>query len=289
MAKPIETLIKKYNPKNLNEYENALKQIIQEIALTGLSRAHFFDRAAFYGGTALRIFYGLPRFSEDLDFTLLRTTPDFKLKPYFSAIKQALESFGFSVEIETANKPPERKIESAFLKANTKILLLKIDAASAIAQRLHNNQNLQIKFEVDVYPPLGFETEVHYLLPPLTASITVLKPSSLFAGKMHAVLFRDWKTRVKGRDFYDLLWFLGQNTPLHLPYLEMKMKEGGKISQQNSLTSKTVTQLLEERLSKIQWDLARADIAPFLTDPEEVKIWSEELFLSAIRKLTYST
>lgn len=289
MAKPIETLIQKYNPKNLNEYEKALKEIIQEIALAGLSRAHFFDQAAFYGGTALRIFFGLQRFSEDLDFTLFRHNPNFKLKPYFSSIQQALESFGFSVEIESVDKPPERKIESAFLKTNTKIHLLKIDTAGALAKRLQDNQNLQIKFEVDVYPPAGFEKEVHYLLPPITASVSVLKPSSLFAGKIHAVLFRDWKTRVKGRDFYDLLWFLGRKTPLHLPYLEMKMKDGGKISPEATLTPNQVIQLLEARISRINWAQARTDIEPFLNEPKEVEIWSKELFLSAIRTLTFST
>lgn len=102
MSKPINSLIAKYNPKTSQDFENALKEIIQEITLAGLARGNFFDKAAFYGGTALRIFYGLPRFSEDLDFTLLSNQPGFSLKPYFKSVEETLNSFGLDVTIEEA-------------------------------------------------------------------------------------------------------------------------------------------------------------------------------------------
>ncbi|MGK5086704.1 nucleotidyl transferase AbiEii/AbiGii toxin family protein [Bdellovibrionota bacterium FG-2] len=285
MASPIESLLQKYWPKNAQEYENALKEVMQELTLAGLSRAKFFDKGAFYGGTALRVFYGLPRFSEDLDFTLFKTDPGFKLKPYFSVIQQTLESFGFDVVIEEVTKGESRKVESAFLKANTQIHLLKISAASALARKVQSNKLMAVKFEVDVYPPVGFETEVKPLFPPITASVTVLKSSSLFAGKMHAVLFREWKNRVKGRDFYDLLWFLGQNIPLNLRYLGQKMQEGGKLAKDASLTRETVVSLLEEKIASLDWDKAKSDVTQFLRTPVEVEPWSQEFFMSVIPRL----
>lgn len=285
----IESLIQKYSPKDTQEYENALKEVMQEITLAGLSRAKFFDKGAFYGGTALRIFYGLPRFSEDLDFTLFKTDPHFKLKPYFAIVKQTLESFGFEVNIEEVTKLENRKVESAFLKANTRIHLLKINTARTLASKIQSNKIMNVKFEVDVYPPQGFETEVKPLLPPISASVTVLKPSFLFAGKMHAVLFREWKGRVKGRDYYDLLWYLGQNIPVSLSYLEQKMIEGGKIGVGTKLTPNEVMSLLKNKISKVDVEKTRNDIAKFLRHPEELNSWSKEYFLAAIQKLKFST
>jgi hypothetical protein len=280
MASPIESLLQKYNPRTPVEFENALKEIIQEITLVGLSRSKFFNKAAFYGGTALRIFYGLPRYSEDLDFTLFKSDSTFKLKPYFS-------SFGFSVKIEEVQKTKPSGIESAFLKANTRMHLLKIDASGVLAQKVHSNAVMTVKFEVDIDPPLGFESEVKVLLPPITASIAVLKPSSLFAGKMHAVLFRNWKGRVKGRDFYDLLWYLGQGIPLNLRYLEAKMKEGGKLNRNEDLMPDQVLSLLDEKLVSVDWSTAKSDIARFIPNPEESEPWDTNFFRIAVQRLVF--
>src|SRR3989338_5891631 len=203
MASPIDSLIQKYNPQTLNDFENSLKEVMQEITLAGLARANFFDKAAFYGGTALRVFYNIPRFSEDLDFTLLNPQSNFSLNNYFTSVSELLHSFGFEVEIDAVKKSGDKKIESAVLKANTQIHLLKIESARSIAQKVQSNKKMNVKFEVDIHPPLGFETEVKPLFPPFTAAIKVLTLPSLFAGKLHAVLFRKWKQRVKGRDFYD--------------------------------------------------------------------------------------
>ena len=220
MNNPLKLLVGKYNPSTSVDHQNALKEVIQEITLAGLSRASFFDKAAFYGGTALRIFYGLPRFSEDLDFTLLKPQKDFSLKPYFKSIEDMLYSFGLSVEVTEIKKSRDRNIESAFLKTNTLIHLLKIVPQDYKNLGVQKNQNIQVKFEVDVTSPQGFETEVKALFPPITSSVKILKPSSLFAGKMHAVLCRKLQGRVKGRDFYDLLWYIGQKIPLKISYLE---------------------------------------------------------------------
>lgn len=282
----IESLLKKYNPVTLRDYENALKEVIQEITLAGLARSQFFDKAAFYGGTALRIFYGLPRFSEDLDFTLLSSQGDFTLKNYFSSVSTTLGSFGLSVEIEDVEKS-SKTIESAFLKTNTKMLFLNIGISSELANRIQSNQKLSIKFEVDTAPPLGFETEVKVLLPPITASIKVLKPSSLFAGKVHAILFREWKKRVKGRDFYDLLWYLGQRVPVKLIYLENKMRDGGQWSGNQQLKKEDVLMLLEDKIKSIDWENAKQDVIRFVKDPEEIKVWSSDFFSKAILDLRF--
>lgn len=285
MASPIESLIQKYSPKTALDYENALKEIIQEITLAGLARGHFFDKAAFYGGTALRIFYGLPRFSEDLDFTLLKSQQDFRLEHYFKSVQQNLESFGFEAEIDPVEKDQDRKVESAFLKANTQIHLLKISSAHPIASQIQANKVMSIKFEVDVTAPTDFETEVKVLPPPITASVNTLTTSSLFAGKMHAVLFRKWKTRIKGRDFYDLLWYLGQGIPVKLSYLETKMKDTKALESGESLTQAMLVDLLEKRIKSIDWQNAKKDVVNFLRDPAEVDAWSQDLFLAAIKSL----
>jgi predicted nucleotidyltransferase component of viral defense system len=285
MSSPIDNLIARYNPTTAQEFENALKEIIQDITLASLARAQFFDKAAFYGGTALRIFHGLPRFSEDLDFTLLSAQPDFSLKIYFKSVSDGLKSFGLDVAIEEVDKKVSTNIESAFLKANTRIHLLRIDAGKKFADKIQDNKKLSVKFEVDTTPPLGFETEVKVLPPPITASIKVLTPSFLFSGKMHAILFRKWKTRIKGRDFYDLLWYLGQKTPLNLGYLETKMRDGNAWTETRKINHDDLLSLLTERIKTIDFKSAAQDVVAFIKDPDEVTGWNQELFLSALKSL----
>jgi predicted nucleotidyltransferase component of viral defense system len=285
LSGPIETLIKRYNPTTAQEFENALKEIIQEMTLAGLARANFFDKAAFYGGTALRIFHGLPRFSEDLDFTLLNQQPDFSLKTYFKSVTETLNSFGLQVEFEEVDKKVSTDIESAFLKANTKTHFLRIEAGKKFAEKIQGNKKITIKFEVDTTPAIGFETEVKVLPPPITASVRVLKISSLFGGKMHAILFRNWQRRVKGRDFYDLLWYLGQNIPIHLEYLENKMRDGKKWLEPRKMNQDDVLKILEQKINTIDLKNAAQDVASFIQDPAEVSGWSKELFLAAAKNL----
>ncbi|MGE0633706.1 MAG: nucleotidyl transferase AbiEii/AbiGii toxin family protein [Pseudobdellovibrionaceae bacterium] len=282
MTGPLDTLISKYKPTTPQEFENALKEVIQEMTLAGLARSNFFDKAAFYGGTALRIFHGLPRFSEDLDFTLLSEQNDFSLKSYFDSVTKILESFGLEVEIEDVDKKKSSDVESAFLKANTKIHLLKIAASKNMANQIQKNKKISVKFEVDTTPPIGFETEVKILPPPITASVKVLKLSYLFGGKMHAILFRKWQNRVKGRDFYDLLWYLGQNIPLNLSYLENKMRDGNVWQESRKLNRDDLLQILETRVKTVNFKNAAKDIAAFIKDPEEVESWSQEMFLAAV-------
>ncbi len=285
MSGPLDSLIAKYSPTTAHEFENALKEVIQEITLAGLARANFFDKAAFYGGTALRIFYRLPRFSEDLDFTLLSAQPHFSLRPYFNSVSETLKSFGLEVEIEEIEKKATSVVESAFLKANTRIHVMKIEAGKIFADRIQGNKKMTVKFEVDTTPPLGFQTEIQVLPPPITASVRILKPSYLFAGKMHAILFRKWKDRIKGRDFYDLLWYLGQDIPINLKYLEAKMRDGKAWTESRELTRDDLLQILKARIKTINFKNAAQDVSAFIKDPDELTGWSQEMFLSAVEKI----
>lgn len=214
MNQAITEMLEKYNVKNVTEAENALKEIIQEIALLGLQRDNFFEKAAFYGGTALRILYSLPRYSEDLDFILFESDPEFSLAPYFLAVQRELEAYGFQVKIEKVDKKIKTDVESAFIKANTKVHLLKIESLKAFESKAQAQakSKLQIKFEVDTDPVSNFEFEICYLLSTISFPVLSLKKPDLFAGKLHALLFRKWKNRIKRRDFYDYVWYL-KNLP----------------------------------------------------------------------------
>ena len=202
MNPAIASMLERYERRSADDHVNALREILQEIALCGLWRAKFFEHAAFYGGTALRVLYGLDRFSEDMDFSLLAPADDFDLGPYCVAVEEELRAWGFPATLRVKRKTARSAIESAFLKANTRQLLLTIEAGE-IASAIHGRRELKVKLEVDTDPPPGFSTETKFLLQPIPFSVKTYDPPSLFAGKMHAVLCRGWGTRVKGRDWYE--------------------------------------------------------------------------------------
>ena len=99
----IAKMLEKYDLSSADKTYEALREILQEIVLLGLSRAGFFEHALFYGGTALRILYGLDRFSEDLDFSLITPDANFDLSIYENTVIEALHSFGFEVTIQLKN------------------------------------------------------------------------------------------------------------------------------------------------------------------------------------------
>ena len=283
MNEAVEQMVAKYNPKSATDYENALKEVLQEIILLGLDRSGFFEKAAFYGGTALRIMYGLDRFSEDLDFTLLKPDPDFKFDKYFPSLERELQAFGFEFSLARVDKTDDRKTESAFLKTNTKMLLLKSHNAKGLAGQTQNNQILKIKFEVDVHPATSFDTEIKTLLLPSPYTVKTLTLPSLFAGKMHAALLRNWRTRIKGRDFYDVQWYMARSTPLKKSYLEEKMKVSGALSE--PLTEKLLIDFFEKRVESIDWQQAQSDVVGILKDKNQIKLWSADFFKSVIKDI----
>ncbi len=278
----VRSMLSKYEMTTLNDEENALKEIIQEIALLGLWRSKFFEKAAFYGGSALRILYGLNRFSEDLDFSLLKKDLLFDIKTYEKAIIDELTSFNFDVEIET--KPDKKKIsdiQSAFLKANTMVHLLKINSKF----KTHKNAILKIKLEVDTNPPPDFVINVEQHFRPIPFSIKTFNIESLFAGKVHACLCRSERVNIKGRDWYDFLWYISRDTRLNLTHLKMRMVQTKDASINDSFTIGTVRELFNKKINSLDIDRAKRDVMPFVKNPSDLDAWSKDLFLKAAERI----
>ena len=278
MHEAITRMLAKYEPKSVDHSVRALREIIQEVALLGLWRAKFFEHAAFYGGTALRILYGLDRFSEDLDFSLLAPAADFSLARYTAALQEELLAFGFNVRVEMVDKAVESAVQSAFLKGNTRNELLIIETEEEFTRLIPAGQVLKVKLEVDTDPPQGFTTHTRYLLQPIPFAVRCYTLPDLFAGKMHALLFRRWKNRVKGRDWYDLIWYAANHPQLHLAHLEQRMRQTGHWSGDQPLSPSAFWEQLSEAIDRLDIDQARRDVAPFVKDQQMLSIWSQEFF-----------
>jgi hypothetical protein len=285
MHEAVTQMMQKYPCARLEDYIKALREIIQEIALLGLWRSKFFDKAAFYGGTALRILYGLDRFSEDLDFTLLEPMSDFDLGSFGSSLEKELQAFGFDMHLEQKNMAVKGPVQSAFLKAKTLSQMLVIDIGEEMLREIPKGQLLKIKLEVDTDPPPHFSTETKFMLAPIPFSVRVLVLPDLFAGKMHAVLCRRWKTRVKGRDWYDLVWYITHHPELHLAHLEQRMRQTGDWHGVERLTDKAFFQVLHATIESLDVNKARSEVSPFVKDPETLSIWSKVFFHDIVSRI----
>jgi predicted nucleotidyltransferase component of viral defense system len=282
----IKEWIGEYEPKNSEDVLSALREIMQEVALAGLSRTNFFEKAAFYGGTALRIFYGLDRFSEDLDFSLLKADPDFSLEPYFDAIVAEFESVGMKVSIREKNKKERTNIDSAFLKSETEWKELVLEDIVKQAGIKPTNRGMKIKIEVDRQPPPGFATEMKLLTRPFSFYVNCFDRPSLFAGKMHALLFRKWINRVKGRDWYDLEWYIKKGIPLDMHHFMLRAKDTGDW-EGGELVPDDVMGLLHDKIKAVDFENVKADVIPFIKDDAVLNIWSDSYFLDLIEKLKF--
>ena len=279
----IKEWIAEYKPRNTEEASQALREIMQEIALAGLSRGAFFEKAAFYGGTALRIFHGLDRFSEDLDFSLLEVNPKFTLDPFFPAIEAEFDALGLKVSIREKKKTLVNNIDSAFLKSDTVWRELVLEGT--IPQNgLDQKPSVTIKLEVDREPPLGFETEDKLLIKPVSFYVKCFTLPHLFAGKMHALLFRKWKENVKGRDWYDMEWYIKKGIPLDLNHFVLRARDSGDWKE-DAITEKGFHYLLKKKITTVNMDRVRADIRRFISNPERLDIWSPEYFLDLVKHL----
>jgi predicted nucleotidyltransferase component of viral defense system len=280
----IQTIFNRYEKSKIGEQTKG-REILQQTALLGLERTGFFEKAAFYGGTALRILYGLDRFSEDLDFTLLKPNPMFDFTPFLEGLRRELFAFGFNMEVSQKIKTSETSVLSAFMKANSLELHLSINQETKAAQ-IHPSEKIQIKIEVDTNPPIPlprFENQL--VLNPMTFYALTLHKSDLFAGKMAAILLRAWKGRVKGRDWYDLVWYIQNNVPLSLSYLESCLKQAEKLEAKEVLTHHRLLELLTVKIRSIEWESAKADVRSFIADPQRLDIWSAAFFEALIRHM----
>ncbi len=282
----IREWLETYHPANQREATQALREIMQEIALSGLQRAGFFEKAAFYGGTALRIFYGLDRFSEDLDFSLLHRDPGFQLNKYLEAAIAEFESLGMHVSVREKQKTKQSAIDSAFLKSETvwkELVLEGIIPQNGLTQKA----NIVIKLEVDREPPLGFDTEERLLLKPFSFYVKCFTLPDLFAGKMHALLFRKWGTNVKGRDWYDMEWYIKKGIPLNLNHFLLRAQNSEDWNEP-TITGEALRALLANRIDSVDMDRVKADIRRFIPDQNVLDIWSAKYFhdLAAMLKTT---
>jgi predicted nucleotidyltransferase component of viral defense system len=285
MNQAVMEMLERYDCHGVSDYENALREIFQELILLGLWRGKFFEKAAFYGGTALRVIYGLDRFSEDMDFSLLQVDSEFTLDPYCEYISKELEAWGFPVDVAVKPKSDDTAIESAFLKADTEQQLLVIDAPASVVGSICSGRRFKIKIEVDTTPPLDFKTESQFLLRPIPFSVRVYKTSDLFAGKMHALLFRNWKNRVKGRDWYDFIWYVSHEKPLSLEHLTARMRQTGLWKSKDVISEKELRALLSEKIKNLDINSALEDVKLFVRDKCALDVWSKDFFEHVMERM----
>ncbi len=279
----IKGMLDRYERSKIRE-QTKVREVLQQTALLGLERQGFFEKAAFYGGTALRVLYGLDRFSEDLDFSLIKPDPSFDFTPFLEGMKKELLSFGFQTTVTQKMKSVETGIVSAFMKMNTIQLYIAL-GEEAKTKQLPPREEIHIKLEIDIDPPIHFRFENRLVLNPVPFYVLTLHKSDLFAGKMHAILYRAWKGRVKGRDWYDLIWYIHNNIPLCISSLEACMKQAKNLGSQETFSRERLIELLHEKIRSIDWESAKADVRAFVSDPQKLDIWSSEFFFQLLDHL----
>lgn len=266
-----DQMLSQYKAQSTDELLNATHQVMQQITLAALYRSGFFSQAAFYGGTCLRIFYGLPRFSEDLDFSLLQSDNQFELENYFSPIVDEFKALGRNVTITRKEKKISTPVESAFLKDNTTAYNLKFTT----------DRSVKIKIELDTNPPPGFTTEHKLLMLPFSFMTRCYALTDLYAGKMHAFLFRNWKNRVKGRDWFDFEWFVRHNTLFNLDHFNQRAMQTG-LTGQAELSRNQLKDLIKDKIRQTNINQVKADVSPFIQQPDILAIWSTDYFLQLV-------
>ena len=262
-----DEMLAAYDCKTVEDKLNAIREVMQQVALSGLAKGGFFDKAAFYGGTCLRIFHGLNRFSEDMDFSLLAPMSDFDFRPYFDSIEEEFAAAGQKVTIALKKKTKVTPIQSAFLKSDTALFNLSLERGRVI----------NIKLEVDTTPPLDFATEDKLLLLPRSFYVRCFTLPCLFAGKMHALLFRTWKNRVKGRDWYDFEWYVRKGIPLDFKHFCRRAYQFASVPD-NSLTLQGFQQLLFDKIHQTRFASAIDDVRPFIREQDSLQLWSSDYF-----------
>jgi len=266
-----DQMLARYEIKTNDDNINAQHEVMQQIALAGLFRGGFFNKAAFYGGTCLRIFYGLERFSEDMDFSLLKKDLNFSLENYFIPIVSEFKALGRDVVISKKEKKKQTNVKSAFLKEETLVYCL----------QFKTERTIKIKIEVDTDPPAGFSTEYKLLLLPFSFMTRCYSLSDLYAGKIHALLFRGWKNRVKGRDWYDLEWYVRNNTKLNIEHFNQRASQSGDVPPAG-ITADELKKMLKDKILNTNIEMVKNDVRPFIKNPGEMEIWSTDYFLQLV-------
>lgn len=280
----VSSMMEGYKPANTAEAKQAIREVLQEIVLAGLSKAGFFKKAAFYGGTSLRIYHGLDRFSEDLDFSLFEPDSAFSFVPYFSAIEYEAAANGFKVSLEEKKKTAETSTVSSFLRGNTREELLYVFPESA-AFSVPHNEVTKIKIEADVNPPKGGSYERKYRLLPSPFECCLFDLPCLFAGKISALLCRGWKSRTKGRDLYDYLFYLRKGVKVNLPYLRERLIRSGYLKEEAPYTLSDLKKDLFMKFERIDYKVASQDVEPFIKNKSALALWGPDFFKALTEEL----
>ena len=270
-----DSMVASFRRANAADERNAIHEVMQQIALAGLARGGFFERAAFYGGTCLRILHGMRRFSEDMDFSLLAPDLNFRFEDYFPAVIEEFKLAGKDVEIKMKHKGQPSAIESAFLKESSDVF----DIGFTTEKRL------KVKIEVDINPPPKFSTEMCVLEAPRNCLVRAYDLPGLYAGKVSAALFRKWKTRVKGRDWYDLVWYISNHVELDLTHLIERAKESEPTADVS--TPEKLLVAFDAKIDALDLESAKSDVYQYLMDTSELDIWSKDFFHQMVRKIRF--
>lgn len=266
-------MLSAYELTTEQQKRNATFEVNQQIILAGLYNGGFFNEAAFYGGTCLRIFHGLQRFSEDMDFSLLAPSDKFDFTKYFQPVIDQFAIIGREVEIKKKDKKNFGKVESAFLKDNTDVYDI----------MFQTERSVKIKIEVDTQPPLKFNTEQKLVLLPQSFMTRCFTLPDLFAGKMHALVYRAWKNRVKGRDWYDFEWYVRKGVSLDFTHLHERALQFNE----EDITKESFLEKLNERLATADINQVKADVLPFIRNQKELEIWSNDYFLQLAKMVRF--
>lgn len=277
----IKSRLRDFRTETIQDEQFALRQIAQEIALSSLSRGEFFHVGAFQGGTCLRILYGLERFSEDLDFVLLRPDDTFSWEPYLKQMMQEFSAYGWQLTFKDRSKADDA-VKRAFIKEDSIGLQLQL---SEFLQ-FQSHKPLSIKLEIDTHPPEYSSFETKFLDFPLNFSVTVQDLPSLFASKCHALLCRPY---TKGRDWFDFLWYVAHKPSINVPLLQSALYQHGPWKrQQITVDTDWIIQRLQEKIQSIDWQEAAQDVKWFLParQVETLKLWSLPFFQDRAEKLS---
>lgn len=276
----IQSRLDTYGCKTAQDEENAIREIAQEVVLSGLSRAGFFKNAAFLGGTCLRIIYGLERFSEDLDFSLFKPDKNFELKKYLDYLCDELKLYGFEFTLKNRGET-DSTVQKDFIKDDSIVKLITFKHF----RPGRDTRSIKIKLEIDTNPPQGADVEVKFLDYPFAYETSVYTPESLFAGKCHALLCREY---VKGRDWYDFAWYAGRKTMINFSLLSASIEQSGPWKGKGINVDKNwCLENLKKRIDEINWNDAKKDIKRFIKPHElpSIELWSADFFNDVLNKI----
>jgi predicted nucleotidyltransferase component of viral defense system len=279
-ANVLSAKLRDYAPSNAIEQDNVLQELMQHYVLASLSRAGLFADAVFHGGTCLRIVNGINRFSEDLDFLLKRPDPDFRWQAYLGAVRKDCLRDGILFEVQDKSREGTA-VQKAFLKTDSIGKLL----TPELPFERYNPRKIRIKLEIDTNPPAGSDFTTHYITFPVTAPLTTQTLESGFALKLHALLCRSY---VKGRDWFDFVWYVARRTRPNLGLLRAALRQQGPWARQDiAVDSSWVVSNMEAVIRAIDWDLAKQDVQRFLPlrEQEGLRAWNTALFLQFLARM----